>query len=105
MTGSIMSMVTTSGRQSLAELDGALAVLRLADDLDLRVGGEDLDQPLAHRQRIFDHEDAELRHLPTLINGLDHGEQLGLVELALDDVAVRADVAPALPVLGRRSAR
>ena len=38
-----------------------------------------------------------------LINGLIMRQQLGLIELALDDVAVRADVAPALPVLGRRA--
>ena len=49
MTGSIMSSVTTSGRSACAELDGALAVLGLADHLELRIGGEHLAQPLAAR--------------------------------------------------------
>ena len=58
------------GPALLAQLDGALAVLGLADHLDVRIGGEDLDQPLAHGRGIFDDEDARLRHVLTAISGL-----------------------------------
>ena len=43
-----------------AQLDGALAVLGLADHLDVRLGAENVDEALAHGQRILDDEDADL---------------------------------------------
>ena len=83
-----------------AQLDGALAVLGLADHLDVRIGRRISTRRLRTVSGIFDDQDAGLRHRLSH-QRRDHGEQLGLIELALDDVALRADVAPALAVFRR----
>ena len=62
ITGSIMSSVTTSGRRLAHSSIASLAVLGLADDLDLRIAAEDLDQALAHRERVLDDQHADLGH-------------------------------------------
>ena len=62
--GMWMSIVTRSGRSSLRQLDRLDAVDRLADDLDLRVGGEDLHQQGAGGRGVFGDEDADHATLP-----------------------------------------
>ncbi len=87
------------GAQSEAKLDGLLAVGGLAHDVEFGMGCERRAYPLADGERVFDHEHADVRHgsIHELSNVID---ERGLVEFALDHVAMCAGFAPALLVLG-----
>jgi hypothetical protein len=48
--------------QVLAQLDSALAVVGLANDFDVGIGGQHLQHALSNRQGILDHQNTCLRH-------------------------------------------
>ena len=50
------------GSQLLAQFDSALAVVRFANDVDLRIGREHLQHAFADCEGILNHQDTYLRH-------------------------------------------
>ncbi len=86
--------------QLLAELDPLLAVDGNADEIDLRVGLQNLPEPAADGGGIFHNEDADLLHA-YIANCLMRAEKLRLIEFALDHVALSADLLAALDVFRR----
>ena len=63
--GMWMSIVTRSGLSRVDHLDRFAAVVRLPDDLDLRVRRQDLREHLARDQRVVDDDHADLFLPPT----------------------------------------
>jgi hypothetical protein len=86
----------------LTDFDRALAILGLAGQFDLRISRKDLEETLSDCQRIFNDKNACLLHRLSR-QRVDHRQELGLIELALDDVALGADILTALTIFGRSS--
>ena len=104
ITGIIMSMVMMSGRycwqSSMARLPSSASPTSSMSGSAARR----MRQSLAHRQGIIDDEDANFAHA-SRHQRFDHRQKIGLIELALDDVALRADVTAALAVFRLRTRR
>ena len=82
------------GPQPRDHLDGLLAVRRLADDLDLGIGREDLREHLARDERVVGDEHANM-----LLEG-DHVSRFALADEPLDGVEQRVLVEHGLGDVG-----
>ena len=60
MPGMLMSMSRMSGAEPPGQLDGLLARRRRADDLDVRLEGQQLGQVLSRLGDVVDDDDADL---------------------------------------------